>query len=226
MAELRTHLLLLLVLVLPADARSAAPLRRVDPDDLAACIDRRLAAHFESTAIRPAPSASDSEFLRRAYFDLTGRIPRPADVHEFLADNSSDKRARLIDQLLEEPRFAVHFANVWRADFMPGADPKSAGEPPLRRMRGEVARSRRRVDVLPFWQQVRGGCPSSRGSGAADPGAVATAAASLGRAVGPGPCMLCHVGARDSSALRSTRRPARRQPPRWRGQAICPPRCR
>jgi hypothetical protein len=71
--------------------------------------------------VRPAPRADDAEFLRRAYLDLAGRIPRPADVHEFLADRAADKRAKLIDQLLEEPRFAVHFANVWRAELLPEA---------------------------------------------------------------------------------------------------------
>src|SRR5262249_14108273 len=46
-------------------------------------------------------------------------IPRPADVHAFLADKSADKRRQLIDRLLEDPRFAVHFANVWRAELLP-----------------------------------------------------------------------------------------------------------
>src|SRR5262249_44352084 len=63
--------------------------------------------------------ADDAELLRRIYLDITGRIPRPADVHSFMTDNSADKRRRLIDQLLESPRFAIHFANVWRAELLP-----------------------------------------------------------------------------------------------------------
>src|SRR5262249_13530760 len=106
-------------LLLPADARPAAPLRKSDPADLAARIDRRLAVRFEAEGVTPAPRADDAEFLRRAYLDVTGRIPRSADVHEFLADTSIDRRAKLIDQLLQQPRFAVHFANVWRADLLP-----------------------------------------------------------------------------------------------------------
>jgi hypothetical protein len=89
-----------------------------DPAELAARIDRRLQARWQADKVQPAPPADDAEFLRRAYLDVTGRIPRPAEVHVFLADRSADKRRRLIDGLLEGPRFATHFAYVWRADWL------------------------------------------------------------------------------------------------------------
>jgi hypothetical protein len=89
------------------------------PAELAARIDKRLEAHWEAERIQPAPLADDAEFLRRVYLDITGRIPRPAEIHEFLADRSAGKRHKLIDRLLEHPRFAVHFANVWRAELLP-----------------------------------------------------------------------------------------------------------
>jgi hypothetical protein len=100
-------------LVEPADA--GAP----DPSRLAARIDRRLETRWQANQIHPAPCADDAEFLRRACLDIAGRIPRPADVHAFLADPSADKRRQLIDRLLDNPRFAVHFANLWRADLLP-----------------------------------------------------------------------------------------------------------
>jgi hypothetical protein len=90
-----------------------------DPAELAARIDRQLQSRWQVDKVQPAPLADDAEFLRRAYLDLTGRIPRPADVHAFLADPSPQKRRRLIDGLLDDPRFAVHFANVWRAALLP-----------------------------------------------------------------------------------------------------------
>jgi hypothetical protein len=114
-------MLLAAALLTSADARAAAPVRRADPTGLADRIDRRLEARFQADAIRPAPLADDAEFLRRAYLDLHGRTPRPADVHAFLADQSADKRSKLIDRLLEEPRFARHFANVHRAEWLPEA---------------------------------------------------------------------------------------------------------
>lgn len=90
-----------------------------DPMELAARIDARLEARWKKDKVQPAPRADDAEFLRRACLDITGRIPRPAEVHEFLADRSADKRRRLIARLLESPRYAVHFANVWRAELAP-----------------------------------------------------------------------------------------------------------
>jgi hypothetical protein len=108
----------LVATLLLARSAEAGPPR---PDDLAARIDERLQARWKADKVRPAPRADDAEFLRRAYLDLTGRIPRPADVHAFLADRSADKRQKLIDRLVEEPRFAIHFANVWRAELLPEA---------------------------------------------------------------------------------------------------------
>jgi Protein of unknown function (DUF1549)/Protein of unknown function (DUF1553) len=92
-----------------------------DPAKLAARIDERLDARWKSQRIEPAPRADDAEFLRRAALDLNGRIPPAADVYEFLADDAADKRAKLIDRLLEEPRFAIHFSNLWRAELLPEA---------------------------------------------------------------------------------------------------------
>jgi hypothetical protein len=109
-----------------AVARPAGPpLARAS--DTAARIDKRLEARWKAEGARPAPRADDAEFLRRAYLDLTGRIPRPADVYDFLADRAPDKRAKLIVYLLDQPRFAAHFANVWRAELLPEAasDPQA-----------------------------------------------------------------------------------------------------
>src|SRR5262245_7254520 len=108
----------LLALLVPAlAARSAPP----TPQQLAARIDRHLAAAWKSDRVEPAPRADDAEFLRRAYLDLTGRIPSVRAVHDFLADSDPDKRRKLIDDLLERPRHALHFANVWRALLLPEA---------------------------------------------------------------------------------------------------------
>lgn len=106
----------MLVAVPRAELVAGPPL---DPSALARQIDEHLAARWRREKIIPAPAADDAEFLRRAYLDLTGRIPRPADVHEFLADSSADKRDALIDRLLEDPRYAVHQSNVWRAELIP-----------------------------------------------------------------------------------------------------------
>ncbi|QEL14989.1 DUF1553 domain-containing protein [Limnoglobus roseus] len=95
---------------------SAAP---PDPQALADRIDARLDARLAAEKAKAAPPADDAEFLRRAYLDVTGRIPSPHDVYDFLADKDANKRAKLIDALLETPRHAGHFAAIWRATLVP-----------------------------------------------------------------------------------------------------------
>jgi uncharacterized protein DUF1549 len=77
--------------------------------DQALMHDYRLAAEnhrtFRSTNPLPAlpPQADDPFFLRRACIDLAGRLPRPDEVREFLADHSTNKHAQLTDALTREP---------------------------------------------------------------------------------------------------------------------------
>lgn len=97
----------------------AASATAADPQALADRIDARLNAKLKAAKATPAPAASDDEFHRRAHLDLCGRIPSAREVHDFLADPSSDKRSKLIDDLLDTPRHASHFAAVWRAALAP-----------------------------------------------------------------------------------------------------------
>src|SRR6476660_2974167 len=90
-----------------------------DPQAVADRIDTRLDARLAADHVRPARPADDAEFLRRAYLDITGRIPTSRDVYDFLADRDPDKRAKLIDDLLDSPRYALHFASAWRAALVP-----------------------------------------------------------------------------------------------------------
>jgi len=65
----------------------------------------------------PSPPASDATFHRRAYLRAIGRLPTPAETRAFLADKHRDKRARLVDHLLERPEYADFWANKW-ADLL------------------------------------------------------------------------------------------------------------
>jgi hypothetical protein len=106
-----------LLLVSPLCAQSGA--KTADPAKLAALIDARLDEVFQKANVKPAPPADDAEFLRRACLDITGRIPLPFEIHDYLGDKGADKDRRLIDKLLADPLYAVHFANVWRAELLP-----------------------------------------------------------------------------------------------------------
>lgn len=67
-------------------------------DPLHKQIDAQIAAKSKGKAV--SPLADDAEFLRRVTLDVTGRIPSTQEARAFLADQSPDKRAKLIDQLL------------------------------------------------------------------------------------------------------------------------------
>ena len=74
--------------------------------------------------VRSAEPASDAELIRRASLDLNGIIPSGSEVSEFLKDDTGDKHARLIDRLLDNPRYATHMSQVWSKMLLP-ADAQS-----------------------------------------------------------------------------------------------------
>ena len=83
-------------------------------------VDQLIAARLDRLNIVPSGLCTDEEFLRRAYLDTLSILPTPDQVREFLADNRPDKRARLIDQLLEHPLHNALWAT--RLTDMLGAD--------------------------------------------------------------------------------------------------------
>ncbi len=73
-------------------------------------IDQAVFALMASDGVPPAPTTNDSEFVRRIYLDLSGRIPSPADAKRFIDDPSPTKRADLIESLLAAPAYADQMA--------------------------------------------------------------------------------------------------------------------
>ncbi|MBM4069029.1 MAG: DUF1553 domain-containing protein [Planctomycetes bacterium] len=76
-------------------------------------IDELVWKKLPLLGILPSPPANEATFHRRAYLKAIGRLPTPAETQAFLADRSPDKRARLIDRLLERPEYADFWANKW-----------------------------------------------------------------------------------------------------------------
>ena len=87
-------------------------------DSLSARIDQLVAAKASSTKQSLAPAADDAEFLRRVYLDFAGSIPDAEEARKFLADASPDKRVKLVDRLMAEPRFAEQMAEVFNVQLM------------------------------------------------------------------------------------------------------------
>jgi hypothetical protein len=116
----RRSLLLVAWLLISGRAAAADPAPRT-PEALATRIDAHLAALFKENKAVPAPQAADTEFLRRAYLDLVGRIPTVAEVRRFLDEEAADRRARLVESLLASAGHKAHTAQVWRAFLVPQA---------------------------------------------------------------------------------------------------------
>src|SRR5439155_741763 len=72
--------------------------------------------------IIPSALSSDNEFLRRVYLDTVGLLPTIEESKAFLESKDPDKRAKLIDQLVDRPEFAdvwaTRFADLFRTGLL------------------------------------------------------------------------------------------------------------
>jgi Protein of unknown function (DUF1553)/Protein of unknown function (DUF1549) len=80
-------------------------------------IDGLVWAKLKQLGLTASEGAADATFHRRAYLDVIGRLPTPDETRTFLADTAADKRAKLIDRLLDRPEYADFWANKW-ADLL------------------------------------------------------------------------------------------------------------
>lgn len=98
---------------------SFQPVRVVPPGDVRdtswpkSMLDRYILAQLEEHALKPAPAAGKRALLRRATFDLTGLPPTPAEMKAFLADDSPDAFARVVDRLLASPAYGERWGRHW-----------------------------------------------------------------------------------------------------------------
>jgi hypothetical protein len=76
-------------------------------------INSRLADSWKANRLKPAERTSDTEFVRRVYLDVIGRVPRVEEVRDFEKDAAVDKRAKLVDRLLASPEYIAFWAEVW-----------------------------------------------------------------------------------------------------------------
>jgi hypothetical protein len=80
-------------------------------------IDELVYAKLQKLRVLPSAVCTDEQFLRRAYLDVIGLPPTAEEYRRFLADRAADKRAKLIDTLLERDEYADLWATKW-ADWL------------------------------------------------------------------------------------------------------------
>ncbi|MBY0524042.1 MAG: DUF1549 and DUF1553 domain-containing protein [Gemmataceae bacterium] len=76
-------------------------------------VDKHVFAKLKMLSILPSDLCTDQEFVRRVYLDVCGVLPTPEEVRKFLDDKAADKRAKLIDALLERPEYADFWTMKW-----------------------------------------------------------------------------------------------------------------
>ena len=96
------------IIVLPNDKNFKWP--KVAPNNY---IDELVDAKLKYLRILPSQLATDEQFLRRVYLDLTGLLPTSAEYWTFMQSPDRDKRAKLVDALLERDEFADLWTAKW-----------------------------------------------------------------------------------------------------------------
>ncbi|QDU97769.1 PSD1 and planctomycete cytochrome C domain-containing protein [Lignipirellula cremea] len=76
-------------------------------------IDHFILARLEAAGLQPSPPADKRTLLRRATFDLTGLPPTQTELTDFLADDSPDAFAKVVDRLLESPAYGERWGRHW-----------------------------------------------------------------------------------------------------------------
>jgi hypothetical protein len=107
MVRFETHTVGSQVLVLPKEMPYTAPAITGN------YVDELVGAKLQKLRMLPSPLCTDEEFLRRVTLDITGSLPTPEEYSAFTADASADKRAKVIDRLLERKEFAEIWAMKW-----------------------------------------------------------------------------------------------------------------
>ncbi len=95
-----------------------APRRPAEPsiknrDRVRNPIDVFVLSKLEVKGLSLSPEASKLTLVRRAYFDLTGLPPSPAEAQAFLADSQPDAYEKMIDRLLASPRYGERWGRDW-----------------------------------------------------------------------------------------------------------------
>ena len=102
----------------PPRVRNASPSTPLGAGWVRNPVDAFIAAGHEARGLSPRPEAPKHVLLRRVYLDLIGLPPTRKELAAFAADGSSQAYEKVVDRLLDDPRYGErwgrHWMDVWR----------------------------------------------------------------------------------------------------------------
>ncbi len=76
-------------------------------------IDAFILARMEARGLKASAKADKETLIRRATMDLHGLLPTPAEVRDFVEDESEAAFERVVDRLLASPRYGERWGRHW-----------------------------------------------------------------------------------------------------------------
>ncbi|MFM9960013.1 MAG: DUF1549 and DUF1553 domain-containing protein [Planctomycetaceae bacterium] len=76
-------------------------------------IDKHVWDKLTRLGIPPSELIDDATFIRRAFLDVIGTLPTASEARAFIGDASADKRAKLVEALLQRPEYSEYWAMKW-----------------------------------------------------------------------------------------------------------------
>lgn len=89
------------------------PTSSVTDQDVIAYINAQIRQGWADAEITPSAVAAEGEWCRRVYLDIIGRIPSVDELQAFLSDKAEDKKALLVDRLLDSDEYVEEYARNW-----------------------------------------------------------------------------------------------------------------
>lgn len=131
---------------------------KFDDATIVSFVDREIEAGWKDNELIVAPIAEDSEWIRRVYLDLAGRIPTPEEARAFIKSRSANKREEIVASLTRSDDFARHFASVWTTLLVGRSDRRSDNR------RGLYAYLQRQFKNNRSWRETATDLIAARGS--------------------------------------------------------------